>query len=38
MSQNRQNRERETREKTVRKTAWTRPTVLPDPPPEDGYT
>jgi len=38
MSQNRQNREFETREKTVRKTAWTRPTVLPDPPPEDGYT
>ena len=38
MSQNRQNREFETREKTVRKTAWTRPTVLPDPTPEDGYT
>jgi len=38
MSQNRQNRELESREKTVRKKAWTRPTVLPDPTPEDGYT
>src|SRR6056300_534233 len=38
MSQNRQNRELETREKTVRKKAWSRPTVLPDPTPQDGYT
>jgi hypothetical protein len=38
MSQNRQNRELESREITVRKKAWTRPTVLPDPIPEDGYT
>jgi hypothetical protein len=37
MSQNRQNRDAETREKTVRKKAWTRPTVLPDPIPQDGY-
>jgi hypothetical protein len=38
MSQNRQNREFESRERTVRKKAWTRPTVLPDPIPEEGYT
>ena len=38
MSQNRGNRELQTREKTVRKKGWTRPTVLPDPIPEDGYT
>ena len=38
MSQNRENRELQTREKTVRKKGWTRPTVLPDPIPEDGYT
>ena len=37
MSQNRQNRELETREKTVRKKAWSRPTVLPDPIPQEGY-
>jgi hypothetical protein len=38
MANNRLDRELETRTKTVRKTAWTRPTVLPDPIPEDGYT
>lgn len=38
MAQNRQDRELVTREKTVRRKAWTRPTVLPDPTPEDGYT
>jgi hypothetical protein len=38
MSQNRLDRELETRTKTTRKKAWTRPTVLPDPTPEDGYT
>ena len=38
MANNRLDRELETRTKTVRKTAWTRPTVLPDPTPEDGYT
>ena len=38
MAQNRLDRELETRTKTTRKTAWTRPTVLPDPTPEDGYT
>ena len=37
MTQNRQNRELETRDKTARKQAWTRPTVLPDPIPQDGY-
>ena len=37
MSQNRQNRELETRDKTVRKKAWSRPTVLPDPIPQEGY-
>ena len=37
MSQNRQNRELETREKTARKKSWSRPTVLPDPMPQDGY-
>jgi hypothetical protein len=30
-------REQETREKTTRKKAWTRPEVLPNPTPEDGY-
>lgn len=38
MAQNRLDRELESRSKTVRKKAWTRPTVLPDPTPEDGYT
>ena len=37
MSQNRLNRELETRDKTVRKKAWSRPTVLPDPIPQEGY-
>ena len=37
MSQNRQKRELEIRDKTVRKKAWSRPTVLPDPIPQDGY-
>ena len=38
MSKQRLDRELETRERTVRTKAWTRPTVLPDPTPEDGYT
>ena len=38
MSKQRQNREFETREKTIRKQAWKRPTVLPDPTPQAGYT
>lgn len=38
MAQNRLDRELESRSKKVRKKAWTRPTVLPDPTPEDGYT
>jgi len=38
MAQNRLDRELESRTKKVRKKAWTRPTVLPDPTPEDGYT
>jgi len=38
MAENRLNRELQTREKTTRKKGWTRPTVLPDPTPEDGYT
>ena len=37
MSQNRTNRELETRETTVRKKSWTRPEVLPTPNPEPGY-
>ena len=37
MSQNRTNRELETRETTVRKKSWTRPEVLPTPNPEEGY-
>jgi len=37
MAQNRLDRELESREKTVRKSAWKQPTVLPDPTPEDGY-
>jgi hypothetical protein len=36
MAENRLNRELETREKTVRKTAWTRPEVLPSPPSRAG--
>jgi len=30
-------REQETRETSTRKKAWTRPEVLPNPTPEDGY-
>jgi hypothetical protein len=38
MSKQRQDREFGTRERTIRKQAWKRPTVLPDPTPQDGYT
>ena len=38
MAANRLDRELETREKTARKKRGRRPTVLPDPTPEDGYT
>ena len=38
MAENRINRDLETREKTKRKSAWTRPEVLPSPNPEPGYT
>ena len=37
MSDNRLDRELETREKTARKTAWKRPEVLPSPNQEEGY-
>lgn len=37
MSQNRTNRDLETREVTARKKSWTRPEVLPTPNPEEGY-
>jgi hypothetical protein len=37
MAENRINRELETRERKVRKKAWTRPEVLPSPNPEPGY-
>jgi hypothetical protein len=37
MAENRLKRDAETREKTVRKKAWARPTVLPDPIPQEGY-
>lgn len=37
MAENRTNRELETREKNVRKRAWNRPDVLPNPNPEPGY-
>ena len=37
MAENRLDRKLETREKTTRKRAWTRPEVLPSPTPEDGY-
>ena len=36
-TQSRTPRTHETREKTGRKKAWTRPEVLPSPTPEDGY-
>ena len=37
MAENRIDRELKTREKTVRKKAWTRPETLPSPIPQDGY-
>ena len=37
MSKQRLDRELENRETTTRKKAWARPTVLPDPIPQDGY-
>lgn len=37
MAENRLNRELQTREKTARKRAWTRPETLPSPNPQDGY-
>lgn len=37
MAENRLDRRLETREKTTRKRAWTRPEVLPSPTPEEGY-
>lgn len=38
MAENRINRELQTREKAARKRAWTRPELLPNPTPEEGYT
>ena len=38
MAENRINRELQTREKTARKRAWTRPELLPTPTPQAGYT
>ena len=37
MAENRINRELDTREKKVRKKAWTRPETLPSPNPQAGY-
>ena len=37
MAENRTNRELETRDRNVRKKAWTRPETLPSPTPQDGY-
>jgi hypothetical protein len=37
MAKNHIDRELETREKTIRKQAWTRPEVLPSPNPQPGY-
>jgi len=37
MAENRLNRDLESREKTTRRKAWTRPEVLPSPNPEPGY-
>ena len=37
MTNKRLDRELENRETTTRKKAWSRPTVLPDPLPRDGY-
>lgn len=38
MAENRSNRELNTRDNTARKRAWTRPQLLPDPIPQEGYT
>ncbi len=38
MTDNRVNRELQTREKKTRRQAWKRPELLPDPTPQDGYT
>ena len=38
MAENRLDRELDTKEKKVRKPAWKRPELLPDPTPQDGYT
>ena len=38
MADNRMNRELNTRDTTARKRAWTRPQLLPDPIPQEGYT
>jgi len=38
MTQNRTDRQSETRTKTERKAAWVRPEALPNPIPEEGYT
>jgi hypothetical protein len=38
MAENRLNRELTTRDMTARKRAWTRPQLLPDPIPQEGYT
>jgi hypothetical protein len=37
MAENRLNRELQTREKTARKRAWTRPETLPSPNPQEGW-
>ena len=37
MADNRINRDLETRDRTTRKKAWTRPELLPSPTPEPGY-
>ena len=37
MAENRIDRELQTREKKIRKKAWTRPETLPSPTPQDGY-
>ena len=38
MTDNRVDRELQTREKKTRRQAWKRPELLPDPIPQDGYT
>ena len=37
MAQSREKRDLDTREKNVRKRAWSRPETLPNPDPQDGY-